>query len=264
MQRYNDSLYLCKYYSLFYNFIFYNLHIIFIYKYLHRVMNYELLKNIISEKGLSLPKLAEKIGVDKTNIYRTISNESLSVEKLEDICKVLDINISTLFEGQEGIKTYSDDAKNEIAKLKKDIDNLKELIDINQELKNLYTEQNKEFDKFKNAQREQEEIIFGIEDYVDNKNKGLSHPEKLSKVLDLLAKVKVFESLWPLKDKLEGKVLKDILNWIISEGEIDDLKYFVLYQKSLPKDSETTTNLKLLQQKAKAKAWTNFNKTDEK
>ena len=59
-------------------------------------------------------------------------------------------------------------------------------------------------------------------------------------------------------------MLKDILNWIISEGEIDDLKYFVLYQKSLPKDSETTTNLKLLQQKAKAKAWTNFNKTDEK
>lgn len=214
-------------------------------------MNYNKLKEIIISKGLTLPKLAEKIGVDKTNIYRTFSNESLTVDKLEDICRVLEIPISILFENEKGLNVYSDEINSLGKALEESINLNEQIISDNKVYQEKLTELN-------NKAKENKEVILGIEDYVNEKYSNLSDQEKFEKIFDVLTKFELFKALWPLKDTIESKHLKTILAFISSESEISELESYVLYRKKI-NDPEIKENVKFLKQKAKADAWKKFN-----
>ena len=60
-------------------------------------MDYTLIKKIAINKGLSLPKLAEKMGVSKTSIYYMFNNKTITVDNLELIAKILDVDIALFF-----------------------------------------------------------------------------------------------------------------------------------------------------------------------
>jgi DNA-binding Xre family transcriptional regulator len=59
------------------------------------MVNINKLKGKIVEKELSVEKLAEKIGIDRSTLYRKMSNngETFTIKEANLICKVLELNI---------------------------------------------------------------------------------------------------------------------------------------------------------------------------
>lgn len=55
------------------------------------------LGKILLERRLTVPKLAEKIGMSKQNLYPMIKNNDMHVSTLEKICDVLDVPITYFF-----------------------------------------------------------------------------------------------------------------------------------------------------------------------
>ncbi|MGJ0847473.1 helix-turn-helix domain-containing protein [Tissierella praeacuta] len=58
------------------------------------MVNINKLKGKIVEKGLTIEKLAEKIGVDKSTLYRKIGNEgeAFTIKEANLICEILELN----------------------------------------------------------------------------------------------------------------------------------------------------------------------------
>ena len=66
-------------------------------------MNYDKIKELADIHRISIPQLAEKVGMTKRGLYACIENNSLKVETLEKIAEVLQVSISTFF--TESIKS---------------------------------------------------------------------------------------------------------------------------------------------------------------
>lgn len=64
-------------------------------------MDYSKIKIKAIEKGITIPQLAEKIGMSKAGLYLAIDKKRLTVDTLEKILKVLDLPIDSLFENDE-------------------------------------------------------------------------------------------------------------------------------------------------------------------
>ena len=64
-------------------------------------MEYAKIAEIVKSKGWTLGGLAEKIGVTRAGLYKTLEKRSLKVETLERIAKVLEVPIGEFFESQE-------------------------------------------------------------------------------------------------------------------------------------------------------------------
>ena len=60
--------------------------------------NYNKIKELSTEKHIPFNALAEKIGVSRAGLYRTIENQTLSVAVLEKIAKVLEVPITAFFD----------------------------------------------------------------------------------------------------------------------------------------------------------------------
>lgn len=65
-------------------------------------MDYNKIKELCTARGLSIPQLAEKIGVSKS-FYTSLKNETLSVSTLEKIADVLEVPISYFFSDEADI-----------------------------------------------------------------------------------------------------------------------------------------------------------------
>lgn len=61
-------------------------------------MNYSKIKEILTSKGISLPQLADKIGMSKAGIYLAIDKKRLSIDTLEKIAEVLDVPVTIFFD----------------------------------------------------------------------------------------------------------------------------------------------------------------------
>lgn len=59
-------------------------------------MDYKKIRELCTERGISIPQLAEKIGVSKS-FYTSLKNETLSVSTLEKIADVLEVPIGYFF-----------------------------------------------------------------------------------------------------------------------------------------------------------------------
>lgn len=61
-------------------------------------MNYSLLQELLFERRMSIPLLADKIGMSKRGLYASIENRTLTVVTLEKIAEALDVRVTTFFE----------------------------------------------------------------------------------------------------------------------------------------------------------------------
>mgnify|MGYP001767211500 CR=1 FL=1 len=107
-------------------------------------MDYSLIKRFCDEKGITLPEIAEKIGMSRAGIYSTIEHKTLKVETLEKISDVLSLPISLFFNENEN-ENFIFNLSAEINSLKNQVKERDEKIDIlniqlaekNKELKEL-------------------------------------------------------------------------------------------------------------------------------
>ena len=105
-------------------------------------MKYNKLKLAIKEKGYSISKLAQEIGLTEAGFHQAIKNNTLKVRDLENIAILLDLPIASFFDESNivlqngninlngknsGIISISD-AKHEIDALHKEVYGLKEVI----------------------------------------------------------------------------------------------------------------------------------------
>jgi len=65
-------------------------------------MDYQKIRDLCAEKGISIPQLAEKIGVSKS-FYISLKNETLNVSTLEKIAGVLDVPIGYFFHDEKDV-----------------------------------------------------------------------------------------------------------------------------------------------------------------
>lgn len=84
---------------------------------------YKNLKIKIEEKGYSLKKISEEIGMSVNGIYAAFNNQSLKVGTIIKILKVLKVDFQDLFE-------YNTEKDNAILRLEKQIEESEELIKI--------------------------------------------------------------------------------------------------------------------------------------
>ncbi len=109
----------------------------FIYKQ-DKQMNFNKIKTICEEKGLTIPALADNIGISEAGLYQSFRNQSMKVDILEKIAKVLDTPIWIFFdldpEAQleplrKEIKYYKDkleDISAIMPSIKKDMEHMQE------------------------------------------------------------------------------------------------------------------------------------------
>ena len=96
------------------------------------------IKEICNEKRITIPQLAEKIGVSK-GFYTTLKNNTLRVDTLIKISEILEVPLKSFFD-DEDISFGYEDQKEKIADLQKEINSLKEVL----ELKNSLIQQYKD------------------------------------------------------------------------------------------------------------------------
>lgn len=96
------------------------------------------IKEICNEKRITIPQLADKIGVSK-GFYTTLKNNTLRVDTLIKISEILEVPLKSFFD--EGDLSFgSEDLKEKIDDLQKEINSLKEVL----ELKNDFIKQCKD------------------------------------------------------------------------------------------------------------------------
>jgi len=61
------------------------------------------LNEILAKKKLTIPKLAEKIGMSKQNLYPMIKNNDMHISTLQKICEVLEVPINYFFDEKYSI-----------------------------------------------------------------------------------------------------------------------------------------------------------------
>lgn len=60
-------------------------------------MNYDKIDFLLKREKLTIPKLAERIGMSKRGLYASLKNKTLNVEMLEQIAQVLNVPITKFF-----------------------------------------------------------------------------------------------------------------------------------------------------------------------
>jgi transcriptional regulator with XRE-family HTH domain len=61
-------------------------------------MNFNKIKTICEEKGLTIPLLADKIGLSEAGLYQSFRNQSMKVDVLEKIAQAVDVPIWIFFD----------------------------------------------------------------------------------------------------------------------------------------------------------------------
>lgn len=61
------------------------------------------IKEILKDRGMTMQQLSEELGIHRTNLSTSLSgNPTLS--RLEEIAKILDVQLKDLFKEDEGVK----------------------------------------------------------------------------------------------------------------------------------------------------------------
>lgn len=90
-------------------------------------MNFERIKEYCDQKGISISDLAERIGISKPGLYRSIQEKSMKVDTLEKLAVALDIPIWSFFNinPEEKYKAALLEAENKIVELNKVVNDLR-------------------------------------------------------------------------------------------------------------------------------------------
>jgi len=66
-------------------------------------MNYKKINDLLRRENISIPKLAERVGMSKRGLYASIRNETLSVSTLERIAEALNVSITEFLDEKSGL-----------------------------------------------------------------------------------------------------------------------------------------------------------------
>lgn len=86
-------------------------------------MNYSNIEIIADNKRITIPQLAERIGMTKSGLYRSIEKETVSIKTIEKISEVLGVPVTIFFE-DENEKLNKHDLTAEVEALKKEFQQL--------------------------------------------------------------------------------------------------------------------------------------------
>ena len=96
-------------------------------------MDYNKINTLLTDKRLSVPMLADKIGMTKRGLYASLENKTLTISTLEKIAEVLEVPVTVFFESS---------SNEESEFLRKKTEELKasynSLLDVNAKLENEY------------------------------------------------------------------------------------------------------------------------------
>ncbi len=158
-------------------------------------MNFNKIKSICEEKGLTIPLLADKIGLSEAGLYQSFRNQSMKVDVIEKIAEVLETPIWIFFDLDPG--SQIDALNEEIAGYKKTIENLEaKMSDINKEL------------FVSNTMLDLSHVM------IETKDKLLVNYEKLQISNEKVKKAekmmpKILKSMLTLSDLVQGKIRED-------------------------------------------------------
>lgn len=60
-------------------------------------MNYTLIKDLLKERGMTFQELSEKLGVDRNNLYNSLTKGNPTLQRLEAVSGALGVPVWRLF-----------------------------------------------------------------------------------------------------------------------------------------------------------------------
>lgn len=102
-------------------------------------MNYNKITELAADKRISIPQIADKIGMSKRGLYAGLKENSLRVDTLEKIAGVFEVPVSIFFTAEDEIVPETaqkelDNASKEISELKSRYQNQLTIISLNEKL----------------------------------------------------------------------------------------------------------------------------------
>lgn len=66
-------------------------------------MNIDYIKSLLKRKNYTFQDLADKLGVDRANLYKSITSGNPTLERIRKIAQILEVPTSELFKGDENL-----------------------------------------------------------------------------------------------------------------------------------------------------------------
>ncbi|MBR6656297.1 MAG: helix-turn-helix domain-containing protein [Alistipes sp.] len=69
-------------------------------------MDYSIIKNLLEERNMSFKELSDTLGVDRNNLYNSLTKGNPTLQRLEAIAEVLDVPVWRLFTDENRVEIY--------------------------------------------------------------------------------------------------------------------------------------------------------------
>ena len=69
-------------------------------------MDYSIIKNFLEERNMSFKELSDTLGVDRNNLYNSLTKGNPTLQRLEAIAEVLDVPVWRLFTDENRVEIY--------------------------------------------------------------------------------------------------------------------------------------------------------------
>ena len=69
-------------------------------------MDYSIIKNLLEERNISFKELSDTLGVDRNNLYNSLTKGNPTLQRLEAIAVVLDVPVWRLFTDENRVEIY--------------------------------------------------------------------------------------------------------------------------------------------------------------
>lgn len=69
-------------------------------------MDYSIIKDLLDERGMSFKELSDTLGVDRNNLYNSLTKGNPTLQRLEAIAEVLDVPVWRLFTTENRVEIY--------------------------------------------------------------------------------------------------------------------------------------------------------------
>ena len=94
-------------------------------------MDYSIIKDLLDERGMSFKELSDTLGVDRNNLYNSLTEGNPTLQRLEAVANVLNVPVWRLFTKDNkpeiyGTVVYKDEVH--IIRSKQDVITLAEIV----------------------------------------------------------------------------------------------------------------------------------------
>ena len=69
-------------------------------------MDYSIIKNLLEERNMSFKELSDTLGVDRNNLYNSLTKGNPTLQRLEAIAEALDVPVWRLFTDENRVEIY--------------------------------------------------------------------------------------------------------------------------------------------------------------